>query len=181
MSIYTDRKNYFKALAETDPSIRHGKFDVIDGENKLRVSFIPQAIDKDSQGANYANGMSFPAAVFSDFSLRFNDRSSVLMERATNSVRILGKLNDQDAEKTLEQKIEQTLSDTLDIAKKWVNRVFNDVNENVCTGIRGIDVSSINILEIPAQLDGTVYGWEITFTDEHVAKDILQYDAAYWQ
>ena len=180
MGIYTDRKNYFKTLAQADPNIKHGANDVIDGQNIVRNSFIGQAIDKDSISANYMNGMHFPAAVFSDFKIGFVSRD-VLMERKSAAIRILGKINVSNPADVREDLIEDTKDETLQIAKMWVNKLYNDINENPCAGIRGIDTTSIMINELPAQLDGTVYGWEIMFSDQQVAKDIIQYNTEYWQ
>lgn len=180
MSKFTSRTDYFKALAIADPHIQHEAVINVDGESQTRKSFVQVAADQDTLNADTVNGLNYPFFAQIGFNGSLSDRDGDIRNRYSNRIQFLTKATPTDASPLMEDAIKAAKELTYSIMKHWLNRMMYD-NQNDCPAefVR-IEFNGISWIDIGPIADN-FYGWEVSFTDDEPAKDVIDYQPAYWQ
>lgn len=179
MSKYTSRTAYFLALAIADPFIQHTAAITIDAEAQVRNSFIEVATDQDTLNSDMINGLHYPFVVQAGFTASISDASGDIRNQYQNRLQFLTKAVTSDQVPTKEEAIKNAKELTINILNKWLNKIYADVSEG-CTGdFKKIDFSSIRYFDI-GPISDDFYGWELSFSDDEPAHNIVDTDTDYW-
>lgn len=179
MNKYTARKNYFKALAISHAIIQHEATITEEGETRARVSFIQVAAEQDSLSANMINGLDLPVLVQMGFSGGLADRDGDIRNRYQNRIQILDKAVVSDTYPTIEEATDQVYAKTYDILKQILSKMYHDM-EYGCPAPFKLDFNGFAWNMVGPILDN-FYGWELSFSDDEHANDILNFNAENWQ
>lgn len=179
MSKYITRTAYFLQLAQMDPSIKHGVTETVEGETYQRNSFIEVASDQDTLSAEMINSLNFPFAVQKGFGGSLTDSGGDIRNQYQNTLQFLTKAITSDQVPTKEQAIKNAKEQMLIILKKWLNKLHADVLKG-CTGdFKKIDFSTVRFYDI-GPISDAFYGWELSFTDDEPANDVVDEDDEYF-
>lgn len=179
MSKYTSRTDYFKSLAIADPYIQHTATVSVDGEPQVRKSFIEVSSDQDALNSSMINTLHFPFVVQSGFSGGLTESNMDIRNQYQNRLQFLTKAVISDAVPTNEQAIKNAKDLMYVICKKWLNKIYSDVTEGCIGDIKKMDYSSVRFSDIGPISDG-FYGWELSFTDDEPAHDVIDTDEEYF-
>ena len=179
MTKYITRTAYLEALAIADPNIKHTATVAVDGENQVRKSFIQVSADQDGLNADMISGLHWPFVVQNGFSGSLTEREYDVRNQYQNRIQFLTKAVVSDAVPIKEQAIKNAKELCLFILKKWLNKFYADM-ELGCTGdIHKIDISSVRFSDV-GPISDDFYGWELSFTDDEPAHDVIDADADYF-
>ena len=172
-SKYITRINYFKQLAQWDPNIKHGWAETVDGETYNRNSFIETSSDQDSLNSNVFSGpFHYPFVVQKGFTGSLSGTGDDLRNQYQNTLQFLTKAVQSDQEPTKEQAIRNAKEQMLVVLKMWLNKLYADVQEG-CTGdFKKIDFATVRFFDI-GPISDEFYGWELSFSDDEPANDII--------
>lgn len=180
MSKYLTRVQYFEALAVSDPNIQHTAAYTEDGSAKTRKSFIREAMNDDGLSASIVSELNFPVCIFSDFSIKLDDNVGEINERIPVRLIFLHRVMVTDNQPLQSVAAEQAKDHALMIATKWINKIYHDLEEGISDVLRGIDMNSVSIDEYPTPGEN-IFGWQLSFSTQRVAAEIIEYDSNYWQ
>lgn len=180
MSKYLTRVEYFEAMSVSDPNIRHTANYTEDGETKVRKSFVREAMNEDGLPASIISSINFPACVFTDFKMAYNDNVGEINERIPVRLIFLHRVLVTDNQPITSIAAEQAKDHALMIATKWLSKIYHDLEEGISDVLRGIDINSVSIDEYPTPGEN-IYGWQLSFSTQRVAADIIDFDSDYWQ
>ncbi|MGN6293759.1 MAG: hypothetical protein ACTHMV_13530 [Chitinophagaceae bacterium] len=173
MGVFKNKSQYLMSLAIANRLIAHDA-PAPDTGGK-RESFF-RMNDEEELMAGCVNWAHFPCMVFAGFSGRFtsNDRS-VSKRLVTTELFFLHK-----ADPTNMNDIETAYDISFDVMQQLISRMFNDFEENgSCSPFDNLDLSRFNFSPV-GPIGPGLYGWQLLFSDEKFAKDILDYDASKW-
>lgn len=181
MSIYKTRKEYFSALAVADPNIKHtAAYTDTDGVAHVRNSFIELSAEQDALSADMINGLSYPFVVQAGFTGGLTDRDDDIRNRFYNKLQFLTKIITTDEQPSKQAAIDDAKDLTYQIMKAWLNKMRNDVAYDSCnTTFKKIDFNTVSWQDLGPVSD-QFYGWELSFTDDMPAHDVIDYNVAYW-
>lgn len=179
MSKYSTRTAYFASLAIADPTIKHMYTSVVDGESQERNSFIEVSANQDTLNADMINGLHYPFVVQSGFTGGLSDRDGDIRNQYQNRLQFLTKAVTTDSVLTKEAAIKAAKNQMYIILKKWLNRIYADVREGCIIDIKKMDYSSVRFFDI-GPISDDFYGWELSFTDDEPAHDVIDEDEDYF-
>lgn len=179
MSKYITRTAFFEALAIADPTIQHTASITVEGEAQVRNSFIQVSADQDTLNADMINGLHYPFVVQAGFTGGLTDRDGDIRNQYQNRLHFLTKAVTTDAVPTKEQAIKNAKEQMYIILKKWLNRIYTDVREGCIIDIKKMDYASVRFNDV-GPISDDFYGWELSFTDDEPAHDVVDEDADYF-
>jgi len=180
MTIFTARTNYFKALAIADPHVQHTAAFTIDGDATTRMSFIEISAEQDALNAAVCNKLQYPFVVQCGFTGGLTDRDGDIRNRYYNQLQFLTKAAVTDELPEMQDAILAAKEQTYLIMKAWLNKLFYDMENNSCeVPLKRIDANGISWKEMGPVADN-FFGWELSFTDDEPALDVIDFDNAYW-
>jgi hypothetical protein len=171
MGIFKDRSNFFKNLAQKNKAIAHGV--LVDGE--ARNSFHRMNDDEELQ-AGCVNFAHFPCMVHFGFDGGYSSQKNSLTRRKlSNGLLILAKVDDpmnmgqrEDAYDLSFEILEQILA--------WMN--YQWLTMDSCGPFTNFDLSRCSFS--PVEINGNLFGWSMSFTDEVWADEVNNFDATKW-
>lgn len=178
-SKYTTRTAFFESLAVADPTIKHTTTIAVDGENQVRNSFIQVSSDQDTLNADMINGLHWPFVVQAGFTAGLTDRDGDIRNQYQNRLQFLTKAVTSDAVPTKEAAIKNAKEQMYVILKKWLNRIYADVRDGCIIDIKKMDYASVRIADL-GPISDDFYGWELSFTDDEPAHDVVDEDEDYF-
>lgn len=177
MSIYTDRKDFFKEMAMSHYLVQHDA--AIPDTTINRKSFI--VIDNpDELPAAVINQMHFPAVVHFDFSGKPVDKNGSIRIRNNNELLFLDKPLKTDVIITEDKARDAAFNRSFSVMMDFIAFMNNEFEDHgSCGPFKDFDLNLCAWQKQDDLLDGLV-GWKLLFSDEVNATSILEFDENKW-
>lgn len=175
MSLYTDRKNFFKQLSANHYLVRYGQMD----DGIVRKSFIN--IDNEEElAAAVINQAHFPMVVHVDFQGRPVDKSGSVRVQIINELMFLDKpIQDADMP-TVDLANNAARNRSFDVMIDFISWMNEEYEENgSCGPFKDINLNTFKWRMQDYISDGLL-GWVLEFTDEVSAAQLLAFDENKW-
>jgi hypothetical protein len=171
MGIFKDRSDFFKGLATGNKKIAHGR--EIDGE--IRNSFH-RLNDEEELLSACINFAHFPCLVHFGFDGRYTSENNAVSKRLLNNDIIV--LQKVDEITGMDQR-EEAYDLAFEILEELLSKMHNLFEtEGRCGPFDNFDLSKCSFLRY--SVNGNLYGWLLSFTDEVFADSINDFDASKW-
>lgn len=172
-SSYMDRSDYFEMIANKHIKIAHNR-PISIGSSSLRKSFH-RINDEDELITACVNWGHFPCVVHFHHLMIFRQNGTGLPDRVTqNGLLFLAK---QDMNNKMSDTIETAYGEAEDAMNIFIQFMRKDNEENGTCGELFLFDANKMTAEMYGPINDKLFGWLLTFEDEHIAKD-LKYDAA---
>lgn len=170
MSLYTSRTDYFLALAQHDPVLRH----LVGG----RVSFF--ATDEDTVLSAVKEKVELMFAWYDGFRVGAIDTEGSLNRGLHHSVKFYGKVIIDEGHLDVHTAKEKAYADTFDMSEHWMKRILSDgYDDGLNKTFHKIDTGSVMVSKLPMFADMFV-GWILTFSELRIDEDLSIPEAGYW-
>lgn len=179
MTKYITRTAYFETLAIKDPLIKHTANVSVEGESQVRNSFIQISADQDGLNSDMISGLHWPFVIQSGFTGSVTERNFDIRNQYQNRLQFLTKVVITDAIPTKAQAIKNAKEQCLFILKKWLNRIYSDIEKGCAGDIRKIELSSVIFYDL-GPISDDFYGWQLSFADDEPANDVIDADDEYF-
>jgi hypothetical protein len=171
MSLFKQRADYFKGLANKNKLIAHGR--EVDGE--VRNAFF-RMNDEEEVLAACVSWIHFPCLVQMGFSGRFTTAINVMPKlKPTNTLLVLQKANQTDMD-SIEAAYDLSFEAMLDV----ISGIWKEYEVmGGCGVFADLDLSRFSFNPI-GPINGDLFGWALTFEDNQSAEQLIKFDASKW-
>jgi hypothetical protein len=170
MSIYQDRKTYFKNLAKADPVIRHE----VDG----RISYYATDEETVVSGVKGSDAKAF--VWYEGLQVNSADPDGAFNSIIPHTLRFYIKIEQDDTDKDLHSATERALEVAFEICEHWRRRIYTDgYNDGAGQPFDKINPSTIALSALQVFADNFI-GWRLTFTETKIEIDYHIPETAYW-
>lgn len=178
MSVYTERKNFFKLLSQKHYLVKHDAV-IPDSDGLKRKSFI--AIDNPEElAAATINQGHFPMVVHSGFEGKPVDKNGSIRIRNTNELIFLDKPQATPLDVTTTSANDAAFNRSFEVMMDFISYMYETYEEyGACGPFKMIDVSLFN-WRVQEYIEDGMVGWVLSFIDEVNASDILNFDSSKW-
>lgn len=178
MSVYTDRKNFFRMLSVLNKQVRHNHADE-NNEGIKRKSFI-QIDNPEELTAAVLNQAHIPMVVHADFEGKPVDKNGSIRIRNINELLFLDKPQTLATDVTVTAANDRAYNRSFSVMMEFISWMYETYEETgQCGPFKDIDVSLFSWRKQDYILDGYV-GWILNFPDEVSAKEITEFDDSKW-
>jgi hypothetical protein len=178
MSVYTDRKEFFKMLSTIHYQVKYNQV-IPDSEGMKRKSFM--VIDNAEElPAAMMNQIHFPCVAHVDFSGKPVDKNGSIRVKNNNELLFLDKPLTTALNVTTTSANDAAFDRSFAVMMDFISWMYEKYEETGnCGPFKNIDLNLFNWRKQDYIQDGCV-GWILTFSDEVSAADIIVYDAGKW-
>lgn len=178
MSVYTDRKNFFKLLSQKHYMVKHDAIEPDSGGMK-RKSFI--AIDNPEElAAAVINQGHFPMVVHTGFEGKPVDKNGSIRIRNINELLFLDKPQTTELDITVTSANDAAFNRSFAVMMDFISYMYETYEEyGACGPFKDIDLSLFN-WRVQEYIEDGIVGWVLSFIDEVSANDILSFNPAKW-
>lgn len=178
MSVYTDRKNFFKQRSEQHYLVKHNHV-IPDSDGLKRKSFM--AIDNDEElPAATINQGHFPMVVHVGFEGRPVSKDGSIRIRNVNELMFLDKPLTTAENVTTTSANDAAYNRSFSVMMDFLSWMYEEYEETGgCGPFKEFDIALCNWRMLDYVQDGFV-GWSLVFSDDVKATDILVFDESKW-
>jgi len=178
MSLFTDRKDFFKLLATIHYEVRHDEL-IAGGNGMKRKSFIH--IDNPEEiTAAVMNQLHVPCVAHINFEGKPINRKDSIRVRIANELLFLDKVATTTLLPTKEKAYAAALERSFNVMMDFISYMHNEYEEKErCGPFEDIDLNLFSWRMQDDYSDGFV-GWTLTWADEVKATDLLGFDENKW-
>jgi hypothetical protein len=178
MSVYTNRKNFFKERSEQHYLVKHNHV-IPDSGGMKRKSFI--VIDNPEElAAATINQGHFPMVVHNGFEGKPLDKNGSLRIRNVNELIFLDKPLTSADNVTKSSANDAAYNRSFEVMMDFIAWMYEQYEETgSCGPFKELDINQFNWRIQDYISDGFV-GWVLTFSDEVKATDIIVFDEDKW-
>jgi hypothetical protein len=172
MSLYTERKNFFKMLASRHYLVKHG---VTIAPGIRRKSFMDVSNDEEL-AASVMNDIHTPVVVHVDFNGKPVDKNGSIRVKNNNTLLFLDKAEDS----TVTSSNDAAYARAFGVMMDFISFMYEEFEENgSCGPFKDIDLNLFSWTMEDKISDGLV-GWRLSFSDEVNASAITNFDSNKW-
>lgn len=172
--IYTNAKNYYKAVAQEHYLVRHERANS-EEDATLRNSFIDNDNDE-GLTASVINKAHFPMVVHAGFGGKPVDKNGSVRVKVTSVLWFVSQKNGETESAAKHNGMQESFNVMMD----FLSRMYNDFEDNgSCGPFKDFDLGQCYWTELE-DISDNLCGWQLTVAHEVQATALLEYDEEKW-